>query len=145
MTATATQLIQEFIYSITVDLELYQTLSSLLREQKSIYLAFDNKALKDNIAQQMPLLEQLNTNAEKRSLNLRKLGLANDEQSVQRIFNALPSKLSIKVSNQWHSLKRLINDCHQLNQSNGQSSAAFHEIVFHIKYPAQHTYEEPRF
>ncbi|NNN44334.1 MULTISPECIES: flagellar protein FlgN [unclassified Vibrio] len=145
MASPKVQRIQAVINSISIDIKLYQQLLELLREQKSIYLTFDSVALNDNVAQQIPILNQLSHHATERSLHLRKLGLPIHEHSVQRICNALPSELNIKARNQWTYLKSLIHECHQLNQSNGQSSAAFHEIMHHIKHPTQHTYEEQRF
>ncbi|EVU17577.1 lfgN domain protein [Vibrio parahaemolyticus V-223/04] len=42
-------------------------------------------------------------------------------------------------------METLIKQCQQYNQSNGQSSAAFHELVSQLKQPVQHTYEDKSF
>ena len=105
MASPTSQLIQTFVKSIAVDIKLYQELLVLLQEQASIYLTFDSEALNNNIAKQMPILNQLGANATERSLCMRKLHLPTNEQSVQRIFNALPAKLNVKARAQWNTLE----------------------------------------
>ncbi|WP_182025941.1 flagellar export chaperone FlgN [Vibrio rotiferianus] len=145
MASPTSQLIQTFVKTIAVDIKLYQELLRLLQEQASIYLTFDSEALNCNIAKQMPILNQLGTHATERSLCMRKLHLPTNEQSVQRIFNALPAKLNVQARAQWNTLEGLINQCQTFNQRNGQSSAAFHELMSQLKHPVQHTYEEHTF
>ncbi|MGR5194163.1 flagellar export chaperone FlgN [Vibrio rotiferianus] len=145
MASPTSQLIQTFVKSIAIDIKLYQELLRLLQEQALIYLTFDSDALNRNIAKQMPILNQLGTHATERSLCMRKLRLPTNEQGVQRIFNALPAKLKVKIRAQWSTLEGLIEQCQTFNQRNGQSSAAFHELMNQLKHPAQHTYEEQTF
>ena len=145
MASPTSQLIQTFVKSIAIDIKLYQELLRLLQEQALIYLTFDSDALNRNIAKQMPILNQLGTHATERSLCMRELRLPTNEQGVQRIFNALPAKLNVKIRAQWSTLEGLIEQCQTFNQRNGQSSAAFHELMNQLKHPAQHTYEEQTF
>ncbi|WP_394157224.1 flagellar protein FlgN [Vibrio campbellii] len=145
MATTASQHIQKFVRSIAEDVKLYQQLSGLIQQQKALYLKFDGEALNENIQKQMPILNQLGRSASERSQLMRALGLPCNETSVNRIFNALPSKIGTQARKQWTLLGSLVKQCQQDNQSNGQSSAAFQELVSQLKQPVQHTYEERSF
>lgn len=112
---------------------------------KALYLKFDGEALSENIQKQMPILNQLGRSVSERSQLMRKLGLPCNETSVNRIFNALPAKIGTQARKQWTLLESLVKQCQQDNQSNGQSSAAFQELVSQLKQPVQHTYEERSF
>lgn len=112
---------------------------------KALYLKFDGEALNENIQKQMPILNQLGRSASERSQLMRKLGLPCNETGVNRIFNALPAKIATQARKQWTLLGSLVKQCQQDNQSNGQSSAAFQELVSQLKQPVQHTYEERSF
>ncbi|UTZ39209.1 flagellar protein FlgN [Vibrio campbellii] len=145
MATTASHHIQKFVRSIAEDVKLYQQLSGLIQQQKALYLKFDGEALNENIQKQMPILNQLGRSASERSQLMRKLGLPCNETSVNRIFNALPAKIGTQARTQWTLLGSLVKQCQQDNQSNGQSSAAFQELVSQLKQPVQHTYEERSF
>ncbi|MDF2152580.1 flagellar export chaperone FlgN [Vibrio sp. CAU 1672] len=145
MATSRSQLIQTFVRTIAHDIKLYQQLLPLLQVQKSLYLQFDGQALNDNLHKQTPILNQLNSSASERSQCLQQLGLSANEHSVNRLLSALPRRLTPQLRQQWATLKGLIKQCQQLNQSNGQSSAAFHELLNQIKHPVQHTYEERSF
>ncbi|AXB33795.1 flagellar protein FlgN [Vibrio campbellii] len=145
MATTASQHIQKFVRSIAGDVKLYQQLSGLIQQQKALYLKFDGEALNENIQKQMPILNQLGRSASERSQLMRKLGLPCNETGVNRIFNALPAKIATQARKQWTLLGSLVKQCQQDNQSNGQSSAAFQELVSQLKQPVQHTYEERSF
>ncbi|UTZ24096.1 flagellar protein FlgN [Vibrio campbellii] len=145
MATTASHHIQKFVRSIAEDVKLYQQLSGLIQQQKALYLKFDGEALNENIQKQMPILNQLGHSASERSQLMRKLGLPCNETSVNRIFNALPAKIGTQSRKQWTLLGSLVKQCQQDNQSNGQSSAAFQELVSQLKQPVHHTYEERSF
>ncbi|WP_425670314.1 flagellar export chaperone FlgN [Vibrio owensii] len=145
MATAASQHIQQFVRSISEDIKLYQQLLGLIQQQKALYLKFDGDALSENIQKQMPILNQLGRSASERSQLMRKLGLPCNETSVSRIFNALPAKIGTQARKQWTLLESLVKQCQQDNQSNGQSSAAFQELVSQLKQPVQHTYEERSF
>lgn len=145
MATTASHHIQKFVRSIAEDVKLYQQLSGLIQQQKALYLKFDGEALNENIQKQMPILNQLGRSASERSQLMRKLGLPCNESGVNRIFNALPAKIGTQARTQWTLLGSLVKQCQQDNQSNGQSSAAFQELVSQLKQPVQHTYEERSF
>ncbi|WP_199460814.1 flagellar export chaperone FlgN [Vibrio owensii] len=145
MATAASQHIQQFVRSISEDIKLYQQLLGLIQQQKALYLKFDGEALSENIQKQMPILNQLGRSASERSQLMRKLGLPCNETSVNRIFNALPAKIGTQARKQWALLESLVKQCQQDNQSNGQSSAAFQELVSQLKQPVQHTYEERSF
>ena len=145
MATAASQHIQQFVRSISEDIKRYQQLLVLIQQQKSLYLTFDGQALSENIEQQMPILNQLGRSANERTQLMRALGLPCNDDSVNRIFSALPAKIAPQVRTQWMRLESLVKQCQQDNQSNGQSSAAFQELVNQIKQPAQHTYEERSF
>ena len=145
MATTASHHIQKFVRSIAEDVKLYQQLSGLIQQQKALYLKFDGEALNENIQKQMPILNQLGRSAIERSQLMRKLGLPCNESGVNRIFNALPAKIGTQARTQWTLLGSLVKQCQQDNQSNGQSSAAFQELVSQLKQPVQHTYEERSF
>ncbi|MEF1300133.1 flagellar export chaperone FlgN, partial [Vibrio parahaemolyticus] len=95
--------------------------------------------------QQTPILNKLSRSSNERSQCMRELGLPCNDSSVTRIFNALPAKIGAQARKQWTLLETLIKQCQQYNQSNGQSSAAFHELVSQLKQPVQHTYEDKSF
>ncbi|MGR5131081.1 flagellar export chaperone FlgN [Vibrio alfacsensis] len=139
------QHIQHFVRSISSDIKLYQQLLILIQQQKALYLKFDGEALNDNIQQQTPILDQLSRSAKERSHSMRALGLACNGTSVNKIFSALPANIRTQVTKQWTLLETLVTQCQQYNQSNGQSSAAFHELISKLKQPVQHTYEEHSF
>lgn len=145
MATAASQHIQQFVRSISEDIKLYQQLLGLIQQQKALYLKFDGEALNENIQKQMPILNQLGRSASERSQLMRKLGLPCNETSVNRVFNALPAKIGTQARKQWTMLESLVKQCQQDNQSNGQSSAAFQELVSQLKQPVQHTYEERSF
>ncbi|YCO01385.1 flagellar export chaperone FlgN [Vibrio sp. VNB-15] len=145
MATAASQHIQQFVRSISEDIKLYQQLLGLIQQQKALYLKFDGEALNENIQKQMPILNQLGRSASERSQLMRKLGLPCNETSVNRVFNALPAKIGTQARKQWTLLESLVKQCQQDNQSNGQSSAAFQELVSKLKQPVQHTYEERSF
>ena len=145
MATTASHHIQKFVRSIAEDVKLYQQLSGLIQQQKALYLKFDGEALNENIQKQMPILNQLGRSASERTQLMRKLGLPCNESGVNRIFNALPAKIGTQARTQWTLLGSLVKQCQQDNQSNGQSSAAFQELVSQLKQPVQHTYEERSF
>lgn len=145
MATTASQHIQQIVRSIAEDVKLYQQLLGLIQQQKALYLKFDGEALNENIQRQMPILNLLGRSASERSQLMRALGLPCNETSVNRIFNALPSKIGTQARKQWALLESLVKQCQQDNQSNGQSSAAFQELVSQLKQPVQHTYEERSF
>ncbi|NMS37629.1 flagellar protein FlgN, partial [Vibrio parahaemolyticus] len=121
--------IQQFVRSISEDIKLYQQLLPLLQQQKVLYLKFDGEALNDNVQKQMPILNKLSRSANDRSQCMRALGLACNDASVKRIFNALPAQIGMQARKQWALLETLVSQCQQYNQSNGHSSAAFHELV----------------
>ncbi|MGR5236440.1 flagellar export chaperone FlgN [Vibrio alfacsensis] len=145
MVTAASQHIQHFVRSISSDIKLYQQLLILIQQQKALYLKFDGVALNDNIQQQTPILNQLSRSASERSHAMRALGLTCNDSGVNKIFNALPGHIGTQVRKQWTMLETLVTQCQQYNQSNGQSSAAFHELISQIKQPVQHTYEEHSF
>ncbi|WP_346266739.1 flagellar export chaperone FlgN, partial [Vibrio parahaemolyticus] len=120
---------QQFVRSISEDIKLYQQLLPLLQQQKVLYLKFDGEALNDNVQKQMPILNKLSRSANDRSQCMRALGLACNDASVKRIFNALPAQIGMQARKQWALLETLVSQCQQYNQSNGHSSAAFHELV----------------
>ena len=145
MASAVSQRIQQFVRSISEDIKLYQQLLPLLQQQKVLYLKFDGEALNDNVQKQMPILNKLSRSANDRSQCMRALGLACNDASVKRIFNALPAQIGMQARKQWALLETLVSQCQQYNQSNGHSSAAFHELVSQLKQPVQHTYEERSF
>ncbi|EOX4957599.1 flagellar export chaperone FlgN [Vibrio alginolyticus] len=145
MASAVSQRIQQFVRSISEDIKLYQQLLPLLQQQKVLYLKFDGEALNDNVQKQMPILNKLSRSANDRSQCMRALGLACNDASVKRIFNALPAQIGMQARKQWALLKTLVSQCQQYNQSNGHSSAAFHELVSQLKQPVQHTYEDKSF
>ncbi|EJA7340920.1 TPA: flagellar protein FlgN [Vibrio parahaemolyticus] len=145
MASAASQRIQYFVRSISEDIKLYQQLLTLLQQQKALYLKFDGEALNTNVQQQTPILNKLSRSSNERSQCMRELGLPCSDSSVARIFNALPAKIGAQARKQWTLLETLIKQCQQYNQSNGQSSAAFHELVSQLKQPVQHTYEDKSF
>ncbi|MGU3841702.1 flagellar export chaperone FlgN, partial [Vibrio diabolicus] len=89
MASAVSQRIQQFIRSIPEDIKLYQQLIPLLQQQKTLYLKFDGEALSNNVQKQMPILNKLSRSASDRSQCMRELGLACNDASVKRIFNAL--------------------------------------------------------
>lgn len=135
------QLIQSFLYTISEDVRLYRQLQQLLQQQKSLYIQFDGETLGNNIRQQVPLLNQLNRNATQRSQCLQRLGLQNDPQGVERLFALLPGHLQQRATKQWLALNNLVEQCQLLNQSNGQSSANFQELLGNLTDPSP-TYQE---
>ncbi len=145
MASAVSQRIQQFVRSISEDIKLYQQLLPLLQQQKVLYLKFDGEALNDNVQKQMPILNKLSRSANDRSQCMRALGLACNDASVKRIFNALPAQIGMQARKQWALLEMLVSQCQQYNQSNGHSSAAFHELVSQLKQPVQHTYEDKSF
>ncbi|MDW3166953.1 flagellar export chaperone FlgN [Vibrio sp. Y184] len=145
MASAVSQRIQQFVRSISEDIKLYQQLLPLLQQQKVLYLKFDGEALNDNVQKQMPILNKLSRSANDRSQCIRALGLACNDASVKRIFNALPAQIGMQARKQWALLETLVSQCQQYNQSNGHSSAAFHELVSQLKQPVQHTYEDKSF
>ncbi|HHF3192495.1 TPA: flagellar export chaperone FlgN [Vibrio alginolyticus] len=145
MASAVSQRIQQFVRSISEDIKLYQQLLPLLQQQKVLYLKFDGEALNDNVQKQMPILNKLSRSANDRSQCMRALGLACNDASVKRIFNALPAQIGVQARKQWALLETLVSQCQQYNQSNGHSSAAFHELVSQLKQPVQHTYEDKSF
>ncbi len=145
MASAVSQRIQQFVRSIYEDIKLYQQLLPLLQQQKVLYLKFDGEALNDNVQKQMPILNKLSRSANDRSQCMRALGLACNDASVKRIFNALPAQIGMQARKQWALLETLVSQCQQYNQSNGHSSAAFHELVSQLKQPVQHTYEDKSF
>ncbi|EJL6724974.1 flagellar export chaperone FlgN [Vibrio alginolyticus] len=145
MASAVSQRIQQFVRSISEDIKLYQQLLPLLQQQKVLYLKFDGEALNDNVQKQMPILNKLSRSANGRSQCMRALGLACNDASVKRIFNALPAQIGMQARKQWALLETLVSQCQQYNQSNGHSSAAFHELVSQLKQPVQHTYEDKSF
>ncbi|HHX8601383.1 TPA: flagellar export chaperone FlgN [Vibrio alginolyticus] len=145
MASAVSQRIQQFVRSISEDIKLYQQLLPLLQQQKVLYLKFDGEALNDNVQKQMPILNKLSRSANDRSQCMRALGLASNDASVKRIFNALPAQIGMQARKQWALLETLVSQCQQYNQSNGHSSAAFHELVSQLKQPVQHTYEDKSF
>lgn len=142
MTSAASQHIQHFVRLIAADIKRYQQLLILVQRQKALYLTFDGSELSNNIKQQAPILDQLNRSASERTQSMRALGLPCNSAGAEKIINALPSHIRTQVKVQWTQLESLVKQCQQYNQSNGQSSAAFHELISHIKQPVQHTYEE---
>ena len=145
MASAVSQRIQQFVRSISEDIKLYQQLLPLLQQQKVLYLKFDGEALNDNVQKQMPILNKLSRSANDRSQCMRALGLACNDASVKRIFNALPAQIGMQARKQWALLETLVSQCQQYNQSNGHSSAAFQELVSQLKQPVQHTYEDKSF
>ncbi|BCG20176.1 flagellar export chaperone FlgN [Vibrio alginolyticus] len=145
MASAVSQRIQQFVRSISEDIKLYQQLLPLLQQQKVLYLKFDGETLNDNVQKQMPILNKLSRSANDRSQCMRALGLACNDASVKRIFNALPAQIGMQARKQWALLETLVSQCQQYNQSNGHSSAAFHELVSQLKQPVQHTYEDKSF
>ncbi|PFG57710.1 flagella synthesis protein FlgN [Vibrio sp. ES.051] len=145
MASAVSQRIQHFVRSIPEDIKLYRQLLPLLQQQKSLYLMFDGETLNNNIQQQTPILNKLSRSATERSQCMRELGLTPNDTSVKRIFNALPAQIAKQAREQWALLETLVSQCQQYNQSNGQSSAAFHELISQLKQPVQHTYEDKSF
>jgi flagella synthesis protein FlgN len=145
MAVSHSQVIQTFLRTIAHDIKLYQQLLPLLQNQKSLYFQFDGQALNDNIQKQTPILNQLSRSAKERSACLQQLGLSCNENSVNKLMSVLPKRITPQLRQQWNVLRGLIKQCHQLNQSNGQSSAAFHELLNQVKHPVAHTYEERTF
>lgn len=142
MAASKTELVQTFVMSISEDIKLYQKLLALLQHQKALYLKFDGESLNQNIQNQLPVLSKLGRNASERSQALTQLKLPCSQAGVERLIKALPAKLSDNVSKQWHILESLIAQCQKYNQSNGQSSAAFQELLGELTGQKQHSYEE---
>ncbi|MDF5054087.1 flagellar export chaperone FlgN, partial [Vibrio parahaemolyticus] len=122
MASAVSQRIQQFVRSISEDIKLYQQLLPLLQQQKVLYLKFDGEALNDNVQKQMPILNKLSRSANDRSQCMRALGLACNDASVKRIFNALPAQIGMQARKQWALLETLVSQCQQYNQSNGHSS-----------------------
>ncbi|MBY6199136.1 flagellar export chaperone FlgN [Vibrio hangzhouensis] len=142
MAATRTELVQQFVLSITEDIRLYRKLLALLQHQKALYLKFDGEALSNNIHGQLPILKQLSHNASKRSQALLQLQLPSSELGVKKLIRALPAKLADNISKQWQMLASLIKECQKYNHDNGQSSAAFHELLGELTGKERHSYEE---
>lgn len=141
MSSNRGQHIQAFMATISEDLKLYGLLHTLIIEQRLLYLEFKGDELAKNLKQQVPLLNRLNKNASQRTQCLRSLGLPNNSQSVVRILNALPENVRGRFVTQWKSLNSVIEQCRKLNQENGQSSAAFHELLTELTQTSV-TYEE---
>ncbi|ASI89512.1 hypothetical protein C9980_22980 [Vibrio mediterranei] len=142
MAATRTELVQQFVLSISEDIKLYRKLLALLQHQKALYLKFDGEALSNNIHNQLPVLKQLGSNASKRSYTLQQLQLPCSENGAKKLIRALPTKLSDTIAKQWQILEALIKECQKYNHDNGQSSAAFHELLGELTGQEQHCYGE---
>ncbi len=106
MASAVSQRIQQFVRSISEDIKLYQQLLPLLQQQKVLYLKFDGEALNDNVQKQMPILNKLSRSANDRSQCMRALGLACNDASVKRIFNALPAQIGMQARNNGRYWKR---------------------------------------
>ncbi|MGV2989726.1 flagellar export chaperone FlgN [Vibrio sp. E150_011] len=142
MTVTKSELVQNFVVSISDDIRLYHKLLALLQHQKALYLKLDGNALNKNIEQQLPVLKQLSRGAATRTMCLQQLQLPSSEIGVKALTKALPIKLQAHVVKQWSVLEALIKQCQRCNHDNGQSSAAFHELLGELTGKAPNTYEE---
>ncbi len=145
MAETKTQLVQRFIFSINEDIKHYKQLLHLLQDQSALYLKFDGEALSENIHQQLPILKQLGRSAAERSRCLQQLHLPSSELGVEKLIHALPDKHKVPLKKQWKSLETLIKHCQKYNNQNGQSSAAFHELLGQLTQQPQHAYGENQF
>ncbi len=105
-------------------------------------MKFDGEALSNNIHHQLPVLKQLGSNASKRSQTLMQLKLPCSEAGAKKLIRALPAKLSSTIANQWQILETLIKECQKYNHDNGQSSAAFHELLAELIGQERHCYGE---
>ncbi|NLS13739.1 flagellar protein FlgN [Vibrio sp. SM6] len=143
MAISASQLIQQFLRSVSQETALYQQLLTLQHDQHTLYLQFSGPELEHNLDKQQPLLTQLKQAAQQRSTVLQQLGVGNTPQGVERIMKALPEALQLKARQQWHALERAIIHCQEANQRNGQTSATFHELVEPLLHPRSDTYQEP--
>jgi len=142
MASEASRLVQGFVRSIGEDIALYRKLAPLLQSQTALYLTFEADKLNQNIDAQKPLIEKLSANSKLRSQVLNKLGLPPEQSSTDKIINALPQSMAHKVRHQWQTLASLVEQCQQLNNDNGVSSASFHELISSLKEPSQHTYAD---
>ncbi|KXF81060.1 flagellar protein FlgN [Enterovibrio coralii] len=142
MAPNATQLIQYFLQTVSHDIKHYEQLLDLLKRQRVLYVSFDAVALQENLAAQQPLLNTLKTSSRQRQDCLKQLGLEDSNRGVSRLQNALPSALKKKAMVQWDSLQRLVEQCQQYNNDNGQVSASFHEMISGVIKPAADIYHE---
>ncbi len=142
MAQTKTQLIQNFVTTLSTDCHYYTELLKLLQQQQSLYLTFDSDKLNDNLHAQQPILSHLQHNAAQRHQSLKLLGLPNNEQGAQKLLSVLPAKIRQPATAQWQRLHALIAKCQQCNQENGQNTAMFQELLERIIQPNQHTYGE---
>ncbi|GLT16395.1 protein LfgN [Vibrio zhanjiangensis] len=142
MSSKTSHLIQSFVNTLVQDIQSYQKLETLLKQQKPLYFTFEVDKLEHNIARQQPLLHQLQQHAHHRSQIMARLKLSADHIGIERLFSALPPPAGEKIRHLWSQLEKLVKCCQALNQENGQTTANFHELVSSLNCSEQHTYTE---
>lgn len=135
-----TAVIKKIIQGIQGDITLYDELHELLIAQQHGYLSFDGVALQTTTTQLQPLLDTLHNHAYQRTQLLNSLGLPENRCGMQRLMNALPTKLKQHVTHHWHTLEARIYSCQQQNQRNGELSASVHELLQTILHNTENDY-----
>lgn len=83
-------------------------------------------------AQIESLVEGVRLRAERRSRALRALRLEPDGGGVRALLDSYPPARRASLQQSWQQLGQLAQQCHRLNERNGQLLAMHHEILTHL-------------
>lgn len=123
------QALLQLMKGIQCDLQRYRQLHQLMYAQQHSYLHFDGEQLLQITHQQQPLIDALQHSASERHTLLAQLGVSQNQDGMQTLLNALPDKLKRPMQTHWQQLANQVRVCQKLNQSNGQLSASFRELL----------------
>lgn len=107
------------LLDIKQDTQRYDALTALLQQQREAMIAGNADALQQINAALLPLYQQLNDAALRRSDILQALKLASDSQGITQLLRYLPVPLAQQVESWWRTLEINARECQQLNARNG--------------------------
>lgn len=115
-----TTLVKTLLSDLAQDAANYDKLDSLLAKQHAHLTRRDSQALNAISETVLPLMDALNSNAQRRVTCLETLGVSADDEGMRKVLTALPETYGHQGLAHWERIYALAKRCQEQNNANGR-------------------------
>lgn len=134
-----TTLVKTLLSDLAQDAAHYAELEALLAKQHSHLTRRDSQALNSISKAVLPLMDALNSNAQRRVKCLESLGVTGDDAGMQKVLAALPDTYKRQGLSHWDRIYALAKRCQEQNNANGRLLAQQKQLFDKLLKP-EHTF-----
>ncbi|MDD1793553.1 flagellar protein FlgN [Enterovibrio makurazakiensis] len=130
-----TTLVKNLLSDLANDAAQYADLESLLSQQHTFLNRRESQSLNTINARVQPLMDSLNSRAQRRVKCLELLGVSADDAGMRKVLAALPEAYGRQGLTHWQSIYDLAKRCQEQNNANGRLLAQQKQIFDKLLKP----------